>query len=505
MKMKKLFKKSFLWIVLSIFLFPAVSATAQTRVEIGTLFEEYGANIVRADQRYNGQIIELVGKVQGNIRSGRNPSTQREEFYVILIDREFRYARYGGIRAFFSAENRNQVARLDQEQNVIIRGRLSRTDRAGRQFILTNSSVVYIGATASERADAVRARLAQYQQEREREQARIRAERQAEQERVQQERERERERIEHELNNAPKFVTINGVNWATRNIDTPGTFVSGVEDLGRSFGWHQVQNVCPQGWRLPTRQEAQALISAGSVAIAHNRVRGQLLGTASGQVFLPTGEISRGRDASLHYWVEQQEVLHNRGVGDGRSVTRAYVRCVTDVSTLAELAEITEQARLAEEEHRQERIRQEEERARQLRELNTSLEGVVINGVRWATRNVNTSRTFADAPEDRGGDFRLNDKGRACPRGWRVPTKSELQSLVDAGSVERTRNGVTGRLFGTYPNQIFLPNRPFQQRLYWSSTRSGRNSAYGLFQETGTVEIRVGVGNFTNGIRCVAR
>ena len=83
-------------------------------------------------------------------------------------------------------------------------------------------------------------------------------------------------------------------------------------------------------------------------------------------------------------------------------------------------------------------------------------DGVLINGVRWATRNVDTRGTFAVLPESRGRHFDWNSRN-ACPLGWRLPTQNELSSLMNAGSVWITRNGVNGRLFGTAPNQIFLP------------------------------------------------
>ena len=135
-----------------------------------------------------------------------------------------------------------------------------------------------------------------------------------------------------------------------------------------------------------------------------------------------------------------------------------------------------------------------------MRNRRTTDVGVVINGTRWATRNVDAPGTFARHSEDAGMLYQWNrrmawsatdeevtgwlnrlrirnrDRSREiewdtsipdgetwervndpCPPGWRVPTEAELQLLKEAGSTWITQNGVNGRLFGTAPNQIFLP------------------------------------------------
>jgi hypothetical protein len=106
--------------------------------------------------------------------------------------------------------------------------------------------------------------------------------------------------------------------------------------------------------------------------------------------------------------------------------------------------------------------------------------GVVIEGVRWATRNVDRPGTFVQSPEDAGMFYQWNRRtpwpvagnitgwsgapiqGRIwtkendpCPTGWRVPTDWELRRL--SGFRWTTINGVNGGLFGTVPNQIFMP------------------------------------------------
>ena len=144
--------------------------------------------------------------------------------------------------------------------------------------------------------------------------------------------------------------------------------------------------------------------------------------------------------------------------------------------------------------------------------LSNSLDGVVIGGIRWATRNVDMPGTFAQSPTDRGmmyqwnrrvawwwtdsgivslnGDtaldttiptgtawYRENDP---CPQGWRVPSEEEWRLLIDVGSIWVRYNGVFGNLFGTAPNQIFLNSSSgsavsgHTQNSYWSGGRNIR-------------------------------
>jgi len=171
--------------------------------------------------------------------------------------------------------------------------------------------------------------------------------------------------------------------------------------------------------------------------------------------------------------------------------------------------------------------------------------GVVINGVRWATRNVDAPGTFAATPESLGMHFQWNRRqgwsatgevtgwdssiptgttwARAndpCPPGWRVPTSGELRRLRDAGSVRETRDGVNGHLFGTAPNLLFLPlagNRSMNGTLfhvgsvgfYWSSAPSTSaasttiNAMY-LFLREGNNSERAAHRAVGFSVRCVA-
>jgi hypothetical protein len=187
-------------------------------------------------------------------------------------------------------------------------------------------------------------------------------------------------------------------------------------------------------------------------------------------------------------------------------------------------------------------------------------ESVEINGVRWATRNVAEPHTFADNPWDPGrlyqwgmrdGEHRhwhatipgeptglpgsgspdgwntiMNAEWTAvndpCPIGWRLPTGNELFLLAGAGHTPESNwnnTGVNGILFGTEPNQIFLPavgfrngapgpngdlthpNRPY----YWSSTLLiGEQARYLDLSGTGEISILATFRRDALAIRCVA-
>ena len=148
---------------------------------------------------------------------------------------------------------------------------------------------------------------------------------------------------------------------------------------------------------------------------------------------------------------------------------------------------------------------------------------VLINDVKWATRNVDAQGTFTAKPEDAGMFYQWNrrvgwsstdpmvnsnggntwdDTGAAgstwasskdpCPYGWSVPTVEELGSLVSAGYQEATLNGVEGCKFGSGNNSIFLPKAGLRAGegtlcnvnevgFYWSSTNKEENfSSYSI-------------------------
>ena len=180
-------------------------------------------------------------------------------------------------------------------------------------------------------------------------------------------------------------------------------------------------------------------------------------------------------------------------------------------------------------------------------------EGVVINGVRWATRNVDVPGTFTENVEDAGMLFQWNRrKGwnatdrnvedwnaldvperdfipnvsvwwrsggdeNPCPPGWRVPSDRQLERLHNAGSEWVTQNGVYGRLFGTAPYQIFLPVAGYRhydngmllfeniQGRYWSDTpvRQSITTAWNLTFNRENSHIDASDRGVAQSVRCV--
>lgn len=145
--------------------------------------------------------------------------------------------------------------------------------------------------------------------------------------------------------------------------------------------------------------------------------------------------------------------------------------------------------------------------------------GEVINGVRWATRNVDAPGRFVTNVEDLGMFYQWNRsvawtiKGDVIdwdtimpagdrwekvndpsPAGWHVPTLSDIEKLLDTKKVKSEwvlENGVIGRKFTDLitKKSIFLPAAGYRdndgilhgvdtQGIYWSGTAVDVNDIY---------------------------
>ena len=201
-------------------------------------------------------------------------------------------------------------------------------------------------------------------------------------------------------------------------------------------------------------------------------------------------------------------------------------------------------------EAREARLAQEAEARAAQAELEAALalaavtdEGVVISGVRWATRNVDAPGTFALTPESSGLFFQWNrqqgwpatgdvtnwnteHEGRRnwhrttdpCPAGWRIPTREEFQSLLDSGSEWVTRHDVSGWLLGASHGQVFLPSVGFRSTPdgrhhttaqghggYWINESSiGVNRSNSIRFNSTRIEVSNSGSNEGLNVRCVA-
>jgi hypothetical protein len=173
-------------------------------------------------------------------------------------------------------------------------------------------------------------------------------------------------------------------------------------------------------------------------------------------------------------------------------------------------------------------------------DISASIDGVEINGVRWATRNTDANNTFAATPQSAGAFFQWNrprawestggvsgwddsvsdvtewlPETNPCPDGWRAPTREEFELLNRAGSAWIVYNDIPGRVFGIAPHQLFLPAPGFRSTSgalanigasgdYWTNQGSGSHAWTFWVGESGSNVVSYPQANGMS-LRCVAR
>jgi uncharacterized protein (TIGR02145 family) len=348
-------------------------------------------------------------------------------------------------------------------------------------------------------------------------------------------------------------VVINGVTWATRNVDAPGAFAASPESYGMLYQWNRkkawpaagdvtgwdsststgyeweaANDPSPDGWRVPTYEELGTLLDEDKVTgewTSLNDVQGwRFVDKISGNsIFLPAAG-QRNVDGSLHdteaygqYWgnIESNMIFDNSDyLGFGFHWDKVYIMTGSRAYGLS---------------------------VRPVADNSEEKTGVLIDGVTWATCNVDAPGTFAASPESYGMFYQWNRQagypsaGEAthwdsstpggtewkiandpCPTGWRVPTYSELTSLMNSGSIWTTQNSVNGRLFGVAPNTLFLPAAGERDWLgssvsgsgesgsYWSSTQYLSDDAFNLgFESDIVVTYHLVLRSYGCSVRCV--
>jgi uncharacterized protein (TIGR02145 family) len=190
--------------------------------------------------------------------------------------------------------------------------------------------------------------------------------------------------------------------------------------------------------------------------------------------------------------------------------------------------------------------------------------GIRINGVVWASLNVDAPGTFADNPKDPGMYYQWGQKvgwsaanpavpsdgtsewidyysdaynddelpwpaeNDPCPSGWRLPEMQDFAALCDTKSVTRETIGLTGgNGYSTFEGikftdkltgrSMFLPVAGYRYNaslleqinyvgLYWSSTPNGTDMGYAM-SLVGSGASPAGSSPYYYGlsIRCVAK
>jgi uncharacterized protein (TIGR02145 family) len=278
-------------------------------------------------------------------------------------------------------------------------------------------------------------------------------------------------------------IRINGATWATSNVDRPGLFSSRPENPGwfyqwnRKIGWsctdplinsqgetlwdfsmptgnswEQVNNPCPAGWNVPTLEEWRSLMNAGSFWGELKGVSGRFFGSGEQRLFLPAAGFRVSDGGLLLYEGESGEFWSNSRspFGDTKAVSLSFI----DNSISFIIAGVDLRNALS---------------VRCVKDFDPAEydAGVVIAGVKWATRNVASHGKFAATPDAHGALFQWGRKGdgheqRNSPN---YPTNNNVaENGVVSGSGNFDANGQIANTCAAYGKYIKQNTTPFDWR-----------------------------------------
>jgi uncharacterized protein (TIGR02145 family) len=319
--------------------------------------------------------------------------------------------------------------------------------------------------------------------------------------------------------------------WSGSNLRAYRSFAENATDYGAYFRWDDVtafyygdntsvpyvnspsttwqssNNPCPDGWRVPTLTEYEALLTASTTKTwgASGGINGMTYITTNGTLFFPAAGFREG-SGSYHqttlgrYWSSTQYNASNAYMLNFDSTTPGYisfanksdarnVRCVRPyvVPVVNPVGEVL-------------------------------VEGT--RSVYWAKSNVGTTaKTFASSATAYGGYYLWDDDtpytytggteppttlssstywqsaNNPCPAGWEVPTYQDLVDLLAASTTKTwgASGGINGMTYTSTKGTLFFPAGGWRQEsnsydqttagYYWSSTQptTDANSAYRLW------------------------
>ena len=231
----------------------------------------------------------------------------------------------------------------------------------------------------------------------------------------------------------PEPVLLLGYLWVhTQDL---GDFRQHPHDVIRNIN---AQNAYGRNnWRIPTCDELRVMENNAN-----------LIGLGDG-IYMATSH-SNGilRLVSTGLSVAEQNAEFARRAEEDRRIAEEQ-RWLAEQRAEEERRNAEEQRRIDE----QRRLETEAERQR----LVASGQMVIVNGVGWATRSM-VGNGFASSPESIPVAFSPNDAARICPSGWRLPTRSEAESLARATGVVTSRSGIEGvEIVGEGGHRLWFP------------------------------------------------
>lgn len=291
---------------------------------------------------------------------------------------------------------------------------------------------------------------------------------------------------------------IENLKFKTKKSFCNNNITENCDKFGMLYSWTEAVSICPEGWRLPTKQEAESIYLNLPIDYWQRggyRTYSGMYNDLDRAAAYWTSDIDPNYSANAYFMF-----LNSKGIWSLKTSYKEQansVRCFKDVSSkTTSIFESTQSSSRSTAKNKH--ILQDSRDGREYKTINVDSLTVMVENLKYNSQSYCYENDSKNC-ELYGRLYTWNDAIRICPEGWRLPTLNELQRILTLTPNQLWEKNGFKSYSGMYSS---LGKTGF----YWTSTSDPNYTDYAFFvtvNNNGSNNSKAFYKDQANAVRCV--